>query len=90
MSHAKTSFSTEILAGAIMSVVQYLAPLRYRMTVSREDWVKRQTRHICLIRHLSEQLLAVTTHLKSVEVHGSMPRDCMSYDESLWIHSRVA
>jgi hypothetical protein len=29
MSHAKTSFSTEIFAGAIISVVQYLAPLRY-------------------------------------------------------------
>jgi hypothetical protein len=29
MNHAKTSFSTEILAGAIISVVQYLAPLRY-------------------------------------------------------------
>jgi hypothetical protein len=29
MNHAKTSFSTEICAGAIMSVVQYLAPLRY-------------------------------------------------------------
>jgi hypothetical protein len=29
MNHAKTSFSTEICAGAIISVVQYLAPLRY-------------------------------------------------------------
>jgi hypothetical protein len=29
MSHAKTSFSTEICAGAIASVVQDLAPLRY-------------------------------------------------------------
>jgi hypothetical protein len=29
MNHAKTSFSTEIFAGAIVSVVQYLAPLRY-------------------------------------------------------------
>jgi hypothetical protein len=29
MNHAKTSFSTEILTGAIISVVQYLAPLRY-------------------------------------------------------------
>jgi hypothetical protein len=29
MNHAKTSFSTEIFAGAIISVVQYLAPLRY-------------------------------------------------------------
>jgi hypothetical protein len=29
MNHAKTSFSTEICAGAINSVVQYLAPLRY-------------------------------------------------------------
>jgi hypothetical protein len=28
MNHAKTSFSTEIFAGAIISVVQYLAPLR--------------------------------------------------------------
>jgi hypothetical protein len=29
MNHAKKSFSTEILAGATISVVQYLAPLRY-------------------------------------------------------------
>jgi hypothetical protein len=29
MNHAKTSFSTEICAGAIISVVQILAPLRY-------------------------------------------------------------
>jgi hypothetical protein len=29
MNHAKTSFSTEICAGAIMSVVQSLAPLRH-------------------------------------------------------------
>jgi hypothetical protein len=29
MNHAKTSFSTEIFAGAIVSVAQYLAPLRY-------------------------------------------------------------
>jgi hypothetical protein len=29
MDHTKKSFSTEIFAGAIISVVQYLAPLRY-------------------------------------------------------------
>jgi hypothetical protein len=29
MNHAKTSFSTEMFAGAIISVVQYLAPLQY-------------------------------------------------------------
>jgi hypothetical protein len=29
VNHAKTSFSTEIFAGAIISVIQYLAPLRY-------------------------------------------------------------
>jgi hypothetical protein len=29
MNHAKTSFSTEIFSGAIISVVQYLAPLPY-------------------------------------------------------------
>jgi hypothetical protein len=29
MNHAKTSFSTEIFAGAIISMVQYFAPLRY-------------------------------------------------------------
>jgi hypothetical protein len=29
MTHAKKSFSTEICAGAIISVAQYLAPLRY-------------------------------------------------------------
>jgi hypothetical protein len=28
MNHAKTSFSTEILTGAIISMVQCLAPLR--------------------------------------------------------------
>jgi hypothetical protein len=31
MNHAKPSFSTEICAGAIISVVQYLAPLRYEI-----------------------------------------------------------
>jgi hypothetical protein len=31
MNHATTSFSTEMFAGAIMSVVQYLAPLRVAM-----------------------------------------------------------
>jgi hypothetical protein len=29
MNHAKTSFGTEICAGIIISVVQYLAPLRH-------------------------------------------------------------
>jgi hypothetical protein len=29
MKHARTSVSTEIFAGAIISVVQYLTPLRY-------------------------------------------------------------
>jgi hypothetical protein len=29
MNHAKTSFSTEIFAGAIISVVQYMVPLRF-------------------------------------------------------------
>jgi hypothetical protein len=29
MNHAKTSFSKEILAGAIISWVQYLAPLQH-------------------------------------------------------------
>jgi hypothetical protein len=32
MNHAKTSFSTEICAGAIIRVVQYLGPLRYIKT----------------------------------------------------------
>jgi hypothetical protein len=30
LNHAKTSFSTEIFAGAIIGVVQYFAPLRYQ------------------------------------------------------------
>jgi hypothetical protein len=34
MTHAKTSFSTEIFAGAIISVVQYLAPLRYMVVAN--------------------------------------------------------
>jgi hypothetical protein len=34
MSHAKTSFGTEIFAGAILCVVQYLAPLRYALSQS--------------------------------------------------------
>jgi hypothetical protein len=33
MNHAKTSCSTEIFAGEIISVVQYLAPLRYLFVV---------------------------------------------------------
>jgi hypothetical protein len=37
MNHAKTSFSTEIFAGAIISVVQYLAPLRY-MAEHHQMW----------------------------------------------------
>jgi hypothetical protein len=35
MKHAKTSFSREIFAGAINSVVQYLAPLGYHKIVTR-------------------------------------------------------
>jgi type IV secretory pathway TraG/TraD family ATPase VirD4 len=35
MNHAKTSFSAEIFAGAIISVVQHLAPLRY---VALQAW----------------------------------------------------
>jgi hypothetical protein len=31
MNHADASFSTEICAGAIISVVQYLAPLRFSL-----------------------------------------------------------
>jgi hypothetical protein len=31
MNQAKTSFSTEICAGAMISVDQYLAPLRYSL-----------------------------------------------------------
>jgi hypothetical protein len=31
MNHAKTSFSTDILAGAAISVVYFLAPLRYSL-----------------------------------------------------------
>jgi hypothetical protein len=34
MNDAKTSFSTEIFAGAIISVVLYLAPLRYAINGS--------------------------------------------------------
>jgi hypothetical protein len=37
MNHAKTSFSTEIFAGAIISVVPYLAPLRYAVDGVKED-----------------------------------------------------
>jgi hypothetical protein len=36
MNHAKTSVSTEMFAGAIISVVQYLAPLRYMFCCSIE------------------------------------------------------
>jgi hypothetical protein len=31
MNHAKTSFGTEIVAGAVISVVQYVAPLSIRV-----------------------------------------------------------
>jgi hypothetical protein len=34
MSHAKPSFSTRILAGAIISVVPCLAPLRYSILLN--------------------------------------------------------
>jgi hypothetical protein len=34
MKHAKRSFSTEKFAGAIISVVQYLVPLRYAKAVN--------------------------------------------------------
>jgi hypothetical protein len=37
MNHAKTSFSTGICAGAIFSVVQYLAPLRYGYLLLYQD-----------------------------------------------------
>jgi hypothetical protein len=35
MNHAKTSFSTEIFAGATIHVVRYLAPLRYAVICCR-------------------------------------------------------
>jgi hypothetical protein len=38
MNHAKRSFSTEICAGAIISVVQYLAPLRYSIECLLLHW----------------------------------------------------
>jgi hypothetical protein len=41
MNHAKTSFSPEIFAGAIMSVVQYVAPLRYALGVLGATCPKR-------------------------------------------------
>jgi hypothetical protein len=37
MNHAKTSFSREICAGAIISVVPYLAPLWYMLLVIMKD-----------------------------------------------------
>jgi hypothetical protein len=48
MNHVQTSFSTEIFAGAIISVVQYLAPLRYAYSV----WVfVACVGSACLITH---------------------------------------
>jgi hypothetical protein len=41
MNHANTSFSTEICAGAIISVVQYLAPLRYLSAVATTQLAMR-------------------------------------------------
>jgi hypothetical protein len=40
MNHAKTWFSTEIFAGAIISMVQYLAPLRHK---DGRDWVTQSS-----------------------------------------------
>jgi hypothetical protein len=37
LNHAKTSFSTEIFAGAIISVVQYLVPLRSFRSVGLDN-----------------------------------------------------
>jgi hypothetical protein len=45
MNHAKTLFSTEIFAGAIVSVVQYLAPLRYSLRI-KPIWAF-VTKHYC-------------------------------------------
>jgi hypothetical protein len=41
MNHAKSSFSTEIFDGAIISVVQYLAPLRYMQQKAYNDLTLR-------------------------------------------------
>jgi hypothetical protein len=42
MNHAKTSFSTEIFAGAIISVVECLAPLRYVIRKEKEKKKKKK------------------------------------------------
>jgi tellurite resistance protein TehA-like permease len=46
MNHAKTSFSTDIFAGAIISVVQCLAPLRYVIWKKRK---KKKEKNIIVV-----------------------------------------
>jgi hypothetical protein len=55
MKHAKTSFSTEVCAGAMISVVQYLAPLRYSIF----------SKMICL------PPAVVQTHTKKLAMHAT-------------------
>jgi hypothetical protein len=56
MNHAKTSCSTEIFAGAIISVVQYLAPLRYCI----------MSHALCL--HRSWIVLMVLKYIRCVQI----------------------
>jgi hypothetical protein len=46
MNHAKTSFSTEIFAGAMISVVHYLAPLWYN-ALKKADTIQPAILAVC-------------------------------------------
>jgi hypothetical protein len=55
MNHAKTSFSTEICAGALNSVVQYLVPLQY-------GYVMIMPKNILCTKQLSNELYGSHRH----------------------------
>jgi hypothetical protein len=60
MNHAKTSFSTEIFAGAIISMVEYLEPLLY---VLRREENQQDLQHpTVVIDYLMSHLIGVARY----------------------------
>jgi hypothetical protein len=77
MNHAKTSVNTEIFVGAIISVVQYLAPIRYafrnvQLEITRPpplvEMTGRSHKQALSIVQASVRQLFMILHLRFVRV----------------------
>jgi hypothetical protein len=60
MNHAKTPFSTEICAGAIISMVQYLVPLQYIL-------YRRKLPLVCAVATCGQSSHTVQVQLPSLQ-----------------------